>query len=263
MIMKGGNNMRIFVSAGHGGSDPGAVGNGLLEKDCNLYIALSFGKTLESVGLDVIYSRTCDENDPVTQEVIEANHCQANYAISFHNNAGGAIGSETWIWPGDSKAMEIATALEKVTTDSGVKSRGVKTTTSLYFIRNTAMTAVLNETAFIDNKTDSQRINTPDKCADIGRRYAYAFLEVIGIQNNIIQNSENVPRETFQIKAKNKKLYVYGDTDRNSKVTYTIEDKRRYTIVDTKVYYERNERWFKLKSGIGWVNADDVNIVGE
>lgn len=250
--------MRVFVSAGHGGSDPGAVGNGLLEKDCNLYIALAFGKTLEAAGIDVCYSRTCDENDPVTSEVMEANHFQADYAISFHNNAGGGIGSETWIWPGDVEGRAIAKAFEKVTVDAGAKSRGVKTTTSLYFIRNTSMTAVLNETAFIDS-SDHVRIDTPEKCADIGKRYGYAFLELVGIQNNIIQEGVNVPRETFQIKAKNKKLYVYEATDRDSTVTYTIQDKRRYTVVET---VEAADIWFKLKSGIGWVNADDVNIVG-
>ena len=251
--------MRIFVSAGHGGSDPGAVGNGLLEKDCNLYIALAFGKTLEAAGIDVTYSRTKDENDPVTQEVIEANHCQADYAISFHNNAGGGTGSETWIWPGDQMAMKIASTFEQVTVNAGAKSRGVKTTTSLYFIRNTAMTSVLNESAFIDSP-DHVRIDTPEKCADIGKRYAYAFMEVIGVAHNIIKESDNVPRETFQVKAKNAKLYVYESKDRDSKVTYTIQDKRRYTIVETGE--ASGEDWYKLKSGIGWVNANDVNIVG-
>ena len=250
--------MKVFVSAGHGGSDPGAVGNGLLEKDCNLYIALGFGKMLENAGVDVIYSRTSDENDPVTQEVMEANHCGCDYAISFHNNAGGGIGSESWIWPGDGKAMEIAAAFEKVTVDAGAKSRGVKTTTSLYFIRNTRMTAVLNESAFIDSK-DHVRIDTHEKCIDIGKRYAIAFMEVVGVKGNNV----NVSRETFQIKARNKKLYVYAETDRNSKVTHIIEDKRRYTIVDTYENARNNECWGKLKSGIGWVNLDDCTMIGE
>lgn len=245
--------MRVFVSAGHGGSDPGAVGNGLLEKDCNLYIALAFGSVLESVGVDVVYSRKKDENDPVSQEVIEANHSQCDYAISFHNNAGGGIGSESWIWPGDNKALKIAEAFEKVTVDAGAKSRGVKTTQNLYFIRNTYATAILNESAFIDSK-DYVRIDSPEKCASIGKRYAYAFLEVVGIDTDQPESFQ-----PFLIKAKNKKLYVYVECDRNSKVTHIIEDKRRYTVVD---YYENIKGfWYKLKSGVGWVNADDVNII--
>lgn len=246
--------MKVFISAGHGGSDPGAVGNGLLEKDCNLYIALAFGEVLEAAGVTVKYSRTKDENDPVTQEVIEANHFQADYAVSFHNNAGGGTGSETYYYPGDSMGLKIAEAFENVNKSKGVKSRGCKTTTSLYFIRNTAMTAVLSETAFIDS-ADHKRIDSPDKCRQYGIDYARAFLELMGL------SEKSTIFEPFQIKAKNKKLYVYEDHDRNSKVTYMIEDKRRYTVVDSYVNNYEGEYWYKLKSGIGWINADDVEAI--
>ena len=250
--------MKVFISAGHGGSDPGAVGNGLLEKDCNLYIALAFGEKLERAGVEVKYSRTKDENDPVTQEVIEANHYQADVAISFHNNAGGGIGSESYYWPSDMTGKSLAEIFEAASVAMGAKSRGAKTTEKLYFIRNTAMTAVLVESAFIDSK-DYIRINTPDKCYEIGKAYAKAFLSWANIKP-----LEEVKPDTFkpfQVKAKNKKLYVYEDHDRNSNTTYTIEDKRRYTIIDTWENATYNDYWMKLKSGIGWVNADDVNIV--
>lgn len=252
--------MKVFVSAGHGGSDPGAVGNGLLEKDCNLYIALAFGTVLETSGVEVIYSRTKDENDPVTQEVLEANNCYCDYAISFHNNAGGGTGSETYYYPGDSDGLAIAKAFEKVTTESGAKSRGAKTTTTLYFIRNTRMTAVLNESAFIDSP-DHVRIDSPEKCQAIGINYAKAFLSLMGIE--VKNGKENVSRGTFQIKAKNDKLYVYADVDRKSDVTYVIKDKRRYTIIDQYDDIRLNEHWGKLKSGVGWVNLDDCIKVGE
>ena len=246
--------MKVFISAGHGGSDPGAVGNGLLEKDCNLYIALAFGEVLEAAGVNVKYSRTKDENDPVTQEVIEANHFQADYAISFHNNAGGGTGSETYYYPGDSMGLKIAEAFENCNKAKGVKSRGCKTTNTLYFIRNTGMTAVLSETAFIDS-ADYKRIDTPEKCKQYGVDYARAFLELMGL------TEKRTGFEPFQIKAKNKKLYVYEDHNRDSKVTYIIEDKRRYTVVKIFEDARELETWYKLKSGIGWINADDVEAI--
>lgn len=248
--------MRIFVSAGHGGSDPGAIGHGLMEKDCNLYIALAFGSVLEAAGIDVVYSRKKDENDPVTQEVLEANWCQADYAISFHNNAGGGVGSESYYYPGDDTGRKIAELFEACSVAAGAKSRGAKTTSNLYFIRNTRMTAVLNESAFIDSN-DYKRIDTPEKCEKIGTEYGKAFLEFLGINH-----SDGVSRETFQIKAANTKLYVYEQPDRDSKVTKVIEDKRRYTIVEA-IEDKYMDCWGKLKSGIGWVNLDDCTMIGE
>ena len=63
---------KVFLSAGHGGSDPGAVGNGLKEKTANLNALLGCKSELEKYGINVVCSRITDENDPANQEVKEA-----------------------------------------------------------------------------------------------------------------------------------------------------------------------------------------------
>lgn len=63
---------KVFLSAGHGGSDPGAVGNGLKEKTANLNVLLGYKSELEKYGINVVCSRITDENDPANQEVKEA-----------------------------------------------------------------------------------------------------------------------------------------------------------------------------------------------
>ena len=50
----------ITIDAGHGGTDPGAVGNSLQEKNIVLNLALKLGKLLSSIGLDVFYTRNID-----------------------------------------------------------------------------------------------------------------------------------------------------------------------------------------------------------
>ena len=40
-------NFTLIIDPGHGGKDPGAVGNILKEKDATLDIALKFGKLVE------------------------------------------------------------------------------------------------------------------------------------------------------------------------------------------------------------------------
>ena len=64
---------KVFLSAGHGGSDPGAVAYGLKEKDINLNTLLACNEVLVKHGVTTILSRSKDENDPVRQEVKEAN----------------------------------------------------------------------------------------------------------------------------------------------------------------------------------------------
>ena len=60
---------KVFLSAGHGGSDPGAVGNRLKEKTANLNALLGCKSELEKYGINIVCSRTTDENDPINQEV--------------------------------------------------------------------------------------------------------------------------------------------------------------------------------------------------
>ena len=60
---------RVFLSAGHGGSDPGAVANGLREKDGNLQTMLACRDVLKAHGIDVVCSRTTDADDSVIEEV--------------------------------------------------------------------------------------------------------------------------------------------------------------------------------------------------
>lgn len=63
---------KVFLSAGHGGSDPGAVGNRLNEKTVNLNALLGYKNELEKYGINIVCLRITDENDPINKEVKEA-----------------------------------------------------------------------------------------------------------------------------------------------------------------------------------------------
>ena len=172
---------KVFLSAGHGGSDPGAAGYGMKEKDINLQILLACKSELERHGVAVVASRTTDENDPVTQEVREANASGANIAVSFHTNAGGGDGSESYYYPTDANGKRLAELCEKHTQAIGQNSRGVKSGKNLYFVNSTKMTAVLCECAFVDNDTDNNIIDTVEEQQKFGAAYAKAILEYLGI----------------------------------------------------------------------------------
>ena len=172
---------KVFLSAGHGGSDPGAVAYGMKEKDINLNILLACNEVLVKHGVSTVLSRKKDENDPVSEEVKEANASNADVAVSFHTNAGGGDGSETFYYSTNAKGKKLATLCEKHTKAIGQNSRGIKTGDKLWFVKGTKMVAVLCECAFIDNDKDNDIIDTVAEQKAFGVAYAKAILEYLGI----------------------------------------------------------------------------------
>lgn len=171
----------VFLSAGHGGNDPGAVAFGLKEKDINLQTLLACRAELERHGVKVVASRMVDENDPVAQEVREANASKADIAVSFHANAGGGDGFEVFCNLNNAKGKKLAQLGEKYVKAMGQNSRGVKSGSHLYFIKNTTMTSVLFESFFVDNDVDNNIGDLVSEQKAFGVAYAKAILEYLGI----------------------------------------------------------------------------------
>jgi N-acetylmuramoyl-L-alanine amidase len=172
---------KVFLSAGHGGTDAGACGNGLKEKDINLQVMLACRDELVRHGVTVVCSRTTDANDPVQDEVKEANKSKCDLAFSIHTNAGGGDGFEAFYYKGNANGKKLAQLCEKYVKQLGQNSRGCKTN-NLMFTRETTMTAVLVENFFIDNKTDKAIGDTLAEQKKFGVAYAKAILEYLGIK---------------------------------------------------------------------------------
>lgn len=104
----------VVIDAGHGGHDPGAMGNGLREKDINLKATLQLGKILASYGVDVRYTRQTDVYLKLAERTAIANKHNAAVFISMHCNAvpkgRSASGLEYYIMapPSDKDAMQLA-----------------------------------------------------------------------------------------------------------------------------------------------------------
>ncbi|QOX80653.1 N-acetylmuramoyl-L-alanine amidase [Trichlorobacter lovleyi] len=119
---------RIVVDPGHGGHDPGAVGQtGLQEKDVVLSIGLKLREKLrEELGLDVVMTRSTDIFIPLEERTAIANKVNADLFVSIHANAApnrNAAGIETYYLNlaktekvAQLAAKENGTSLEKVST---------------------------------------------------------------------------------------------------------------------------------------------------
>lgn len=89
---------KIVIDAGHGGDDPGASSNGIIEKDKTLQISNYMYDKLRNLGFDVAITRTTDETINPTERVERILAPYGNgsdvIVISNHINAGGADGAE-------------------------------------------------------------------------------------------------------------------------------------------------------------------------
>ena len=90
----------VVLDAGHGGKDPGNLGNGYMEKIIALKIALEAGALLSSYqDIKVIYTRDSDNFVALTQRGAIANKAKADIFISIHcdSHTSNAFGAGTFV----------------------------------------------------------------------------------------------------------------------------------------------------------------------
>ncbi len=178
---------KVFLNAGHGGKDPGATANGFKEKDLNLTITLACRDELVRHGVEVVMGREKDVDANSTGIIKKCNSSGASLAIDIHNNAGGGDGAEVYHYSGGGTSKTLASNILNEIIKTGQNSRGLKTRKGTngseyyYFIRETAMPAVIVECAFVDNRTDMQIIDTTAEQKKMGVAIAKGILKTLGI----------------------------------------------------------------------------------
>lgn len=157
--------MKICLNPGHGGKDSGACGNGLLEKNVNLAVALKVQKKLEAVGQTVVMTRTNDTYMDLTAIANFANAAKADYFLSIHHNAGGGHGYDVIYALCGGKSKTVADAIATQFDAVGQRRHGVYSKAGSdgrdYYavIRQTKMAANICEYGFIDTD-DANHFNT-------------------------------------------------------------------------------------------------------
>lgn len=153
--------MKIYIAAGHGGNDSGAVGNGTTERDevqrivdvtCPLLAKLLAGKAeIVQVPNNLNVNNTPEWIN--TQNKQEA----GNYCIEVHlnsNNGTPGTGIETYY--GDKNMA--TTVHRKLVEKLELFDRGVKDGNNLKFNRETIPASCLVELGFINNRSDLEKV---------------------------------------------------------------------------------------------------------
>lgn len=174
---------KVFLDPGHGGNDPGASGNGLLEKNVNLSVALMVKSLLERHGVTVYMSRTGDSNPSLNQRTNDANNVKADILLSIHCNAfnQSAYGVETYCYK--FKYRKLADCIQNEIISAGLYNynRGVKEG-NLHMVRESNMDAALVEMAFIDNANDAKLL--ANKQSEFAEALTKGLLRYLGIAWN-------------------------------------------------------------------------------
>lgn len=198
---------KVFLGVGHGGTDSGAIGNGFKEKDLNLSIALACNEILVNHGVTVMMSRTKDENDSISDEIKECNSFKPDLAVDIHNNAGGGDGAECFYHHTGGKGKTLAENVLAEIVKTGQNSRGIKPRVNssgkdyYAFIRETTAPAIIVECAFIDNSTDIQILDTPQKQSAMGIAIARGILRTLGIPFTQTKKLYRVQVGAYEIKS--------------------------------------------------------------
>lgn len=160
-------NKIIMLDAGHGGTDPGAIGtiNGvnINEKDLNLAIAYKVKQILEENGYRTSMTRSGDTLPSLSERPAQANAENCALFVSIHINAADAVeahGTEVYYSEennGDSYGVTseyfAGNVLNGMLTYMGSGNRGVKMA-NWAVIRRSNMPAVLLEVGFISNQEE-------------------------------------------------------------------------------------------------------------
>ena len=192
--------VKIFIDPGHGGTDSGALGNGLQEKDLTLQIATKIKDILvaEYENVSIRMSRAGDVTRSLSQRTNDANVWEADFFLSVHVNSGGGTGYEDYIYPGLSTPTTTYqnNIHEEIIKLVNFRDRGKKTA-NFHVLRETRMPALLTENGFIDTVTDANKLKSASFIATLARGHV-----------NGIARSFNLPK-------KNSAIYhtvVSGDT---------------------------------------------------
>lgn len=154
----------VYLDPGHGGSDPGSSGNGLIEKELNLKIALGVRDKLQSMGIVVYMSRDTDKFVSLQDIADGANAVNPDIFVSIHQNSftsPSAYGIETYWYKGNAD-KSLATFLQnRLIKNTNGYDRGVKNE-DFYVIKNTNMPSSLVECGFLTNPDEASKLKTSD-----------------------------------------------------------------------------------------------------
>lgn len=216
--------VKVYIDAGHGGSDPGAVGNGLKEKDLTLKLAKKVEALLKNYqDVQTKMSRTGDTYPSLSDRTNEANEWVADFFYSIHINAGGGAGYEDFVFTGSSKSIAYQNIIhaEIIKMIGKMKNRGKKQA-NFQVLRNTNMPALLTECGFIDNPSDVTLLKQETFLDGLAQGHVNGLVKAFGLKKKVV-----APVSKPETKGKLYKVQVGAFADKQNADNLATELKKK------------------------------------
>jgi N-acetylmuramoyl-L-alanine amidase len=234
----------LMIDPGHGGTDPGAVHQGLIEKNLNLKVALKVRDLLLSkYQVTIVMTRTNDETVDLDERTALANNRNVDYYCSIHHNAGGGQGFESFIYNGTVSQETInlqssihETFINKLGSKYNIINRGQKRA-NFHVLRETKMSALLLELLFLDNANDRRILRRERFFNDASATIADGLAKALSLPSKKENSAEfsRVIAGSFTEKE-----------NAESRVTFLIQNKIEALIIPTVV---SGKPYFRVQAG--------------
>ena len=246
---------KVFIDAGHGGTDPGALGYGYRESDLNLQVAKKVESKLKSKGIDVKMSRSSDIFYSLSERAEMANDYGADAFVSIHQNsaeAKSANGIETYYNRKKEEDRPLSNDIQKqVISQTGANNRGVKNAEFTVLVKSKMISALV-ECGFITNELEVKKLSDS----------SYQDKLATGIANGIEEYlKSNVIIEESQITATGKVVNADSlNVRKGPSISFDIIGKLSGGD-KVKVIGESNG-WYKIESNgkYGYVSGSYIEL---
>lgn len=253
---------KVIIDPGHGGTDAGATGNNLLEKDYNLLISKYMYDRFKQLGIPVAITRDSDTTLSPTDRVNTILNKFGNSSdvilISNHVNSGGGEGAEV-IYALRNKDTLAKRILENIGA-TGQETRKYyqrrlpsDTSKDYYFIhRNTGnLEPLIVEYGFIDNTKDVEFLK--ENYEELAEAVISAVANYIGVPykapNGLITNTYVVQKGDTLYSIANKLGTTVSELKKENNLTSNTLQIGEVLRIPTKEIYEEEENIYIVKKG--------------
>ena len=253
---------KVIIDPGHGGTDAGATGNNLLEKDYNLLISKYMYDRFKQLGVPVAITRDSDTTLSPTDRVNTILNKFGNSSdvilISNHVNSGGGEGAEV-IYALRNKDTLAKRILENIgatgQTTRKYYQRRLPSDTSkdYYFIhRNTGnLEPLIVEYGFIDNTKDVEFLK--ENYEELAEAVISAVANYIGVPytppEDLITNTYVVQKGDTLYSIANKLGTTVSELKKENNLTSNTLQIGEVLRIPTKEIYEEEENIYIVKKG--------------